>query len=107
VFAFLFLIPFVVDPAITTILADYDNTPVTCIVTDYNFGEGLRNCTWSSCREGKKKNYFYLKLILKKFKLNMKIEIKNGIEMEIELKWKLNWNLKQIMKLRTQRILWK
>jgi Na+ channel auxiliary subunit TipE len=53
VFAFLFLIPFVVDPAITTILADYEPEPVTCIVTDYNFGEGLRNCTWSSCREGK------------------------------------------------------
>lgn len=52
VFAFLFLIPFVVDPAISTIVADYDQAPVTCIVTDHTYGEGLRNCTWSSCREG-------------------------------------------------------
>ena len=40
------------DPAISSILADYDQTPVTCIVTDHTYGEGLRNCTWSSCREG-------------------------------------------------------
>lgn len=52
VFAFLFLIPFVVDPAISVIVADYEQSPVTCMVTDHVFGEGLRNCTWSSCREG-------------------------------------------------------
>ncbi|XP_059613588.1 protein tipE isoform X1 [Phlebotomus argentipes] len=52
VFAFLFLIPFVVDPAISTIVADYDPIPVTCIVVDHSYAEGLRNCTWSSCREG-------------------------------------------------------
>lgn len=52
VFAFLFLIPFVVDPAISTIVADYDPVPVTCIVTEHTRGEGLRNCSWSSCREG-------------------------------------------------------
>lgn len=51
-FAFLFLIPFVVDPAISTIVADYDQIPVTCIVVDHTYAEGLRNCTWSSCREG-------------------------------------------------------
>lgn len=52
VFAFLFLIPFVVDPAISTIVADYDPVPVTCVVTDHVYAEGMRNCTWSSCREG-------------------------------------------------------
>lgn len=52
VFAFLFLIPFVVDPAITTILADYDPQAVTCLATDHVYAEGLRNCSWSSCREG-------------------------------------------------------
>ncbi|XP_055644626.1 protein tipE isoform X1 [Toxorhynchites rutilus septentrionalis] len=52
VFAFLFLIPFVVDPAISTIVADYDPVPVTCVVTDHVCAEGMRNCTWSSCREG-------------------------------------------------------
>jgi len=52
VFAFLFLIPFVVDPAISTIMSDYDPNPVTCIKSSYNYAEGLRNCSWSSCREG-------------------------------------------------------
>lgn len=52
VFAFLFLIPFVVDPAISTIVADFDQVPVTCIVVEHNYAEGLRNCNWSSCREG-------------------------------------------------------
>lgn len=52
VFAFLFLIPFVVDPAISTIVADYDQIPVTCMVVDHKYVTGMRNCSWSSCREG-------------------------------------------------------
>ncbi|XP_014242591.1 protein tipE isoform X1 [Cimex lectularius] len=52
VFAFLFLIPFVVDPAISTILADYEQNPVTCIAVEHVYAEGLSNCSWSSCREG-------------------------------------------------------
>ncbi|XP_018320607.1 protein tipE [Agrilus planipennis] len=52
VFAFLFLIPFVVDPAINSLLADYEPEPVTCVTTDHIYAEGLRNCSWSSCREG-------------------------------------------------------
>lgn len=52
VFTFLFLIPFVVDPAISTIIADYDPVPVTCIVIEHIQAAGIKNCTWSSCREG-------------------------------------------------------
>lgn len=52
VFAFLFLIPFVVDPAISTILADYEDKPVTCVAVEHVYAEGLSNCSWSSCREG-------------------------------------------------------
>lgn len=52
VFAFLFLIPFVVDPAISTIVADYDPVPVTCITTDHVYAMSLSNCSWASCREG-------------------------------------------------------
>lgn len=64
VFAFLFLVPFVIEPAITTILADYTPDPVACMVTDHTYAEGLKNCSWSSCREGNKKigveiNLFY------------------------------------------------
>lgn len=52
VFAFLFLIPFVVDPAISTILADYESTAVTCMAVEHVYAEGLSNCSWSSCKEG-------------------------------------------------------
>ncbi|KAL1131690.1 hypothetical protein AAG570_011303 [Ranatra chinensis] len=52
VFGFLFLIPFVVDPAISTILADYEPVPVTCVTVDHVYTEGLSNCSWASCREG-------------------------------------------------------
>jgi hypothetical protein len=52
VFAFLFLVPFVVDPAIKAIMADYDPNPVTCIAVSHTYAEGLKNCSWSSCREG-------------------------------------------------------
>lgn len=53
VFAFLFLIPFVVEPAISTILADFSPHAVACVVTDHVYAEGLKNCSWASCREGK------------------------------------------------------
>lgn len=52
VFAFLFLIPFVVDPAISSILANYERVAVTCVATDHVYTEGLTNCSWASCREG-------------------------------------------------------
>lgn len=52
VFAFLFLIPFVVEPAITTILADFSPHPVACVTTGHVYAEGLKNCSWASCREG-------------------------------------------------------
>ncbi|XP_014209498.1 uncharacterized protein LOC106640102 isoform X2 [Copidosoma floridanum] len=52
VFAFLFAIPFVVEPAISTILADFSPKPITCATTSHVLAEGLRNCSWSSCREG-------------------------------------------------------
>ncbi|XP_046398358.1 uncharacterized protein LOC124165109 isoform X3 [Ischnura elegans] len=51
-FAFLFLIPFVVDPAISTILSDFEPEAVTCITSRVTYAEGMRNCSWSSCREG-------------------------------------------------------
>lgn len=52
VFAFLFAIPFVVEPAISTILADFSAEAVTCATTSHILAEGLKNCSWSSCREG-------------------------------------------------------
>lgn len=53
VFGFLFLIPFVVEPAIHTILADFSPHAVACAVTEHVYAEGLKNCSWASCKEGK------------------------------------------------------
>lgn len=33
-------------------MSDYDPNPITCVISEHKFGEGMRNCTWSSCREG-------------------------------------------------------
>ncbi|XP_049813110.1 protein tipE-like [Schistocerca nitens] len=52
VFGFLFLIPFVVDPAISAIVSDYESEAVTCATVEHVYAEGLRNCSWASCREG-------------------------------------------------------
>ncbi|KAK0088631.1 hypothetical protein PV325_011195 [Microctonus aethiopoides] len=52
VFGFLFLIPFVVEPAITTILADFSPQAVACVTTEHVYAEGMKNCSWASCREG-------------------------------------------------------
>jgi len=53
VFALLFLIPLVVEPSISTLLADFDPEPATCVTIDSNLVTGLTKCgTFSSCREG-------------------------------------------------------
>lgn len=52
VFAFLFLIPFVVEPAIQTILAEFIPEAGICAVSEHVRAETLTNCTWASCREG-------------------------------------------------------
>ncbi|CAL8133804.1 unnamed protein product [Orchesella dallaii] len=53
VFALLFLIPLVVEPSISTLLADFDPESATCVTIDYTFATGLSKCArWSSCREG-------------------------------------------------------
>jgi len=52
VFAFLFLVPFVLDPAISTLRHRFVDSPVTCKVTDVSVKQGKSMCKWSSCREG-------------------------------------------------------
>ncbi len=54
IFAFLFLVPFVIDPAISTVLHEFVDEPATCKVTSIRITHGKTNCTdsWSSCREG-------------------------------------------------------
>ena len=52
-FAFLFLVPFVIEPAVKTIRMDFELEPVTCCVVSFTELKGKKNCSdWSSCREG-------------------------------------------------------
>jgi len=50
--ALLFLVPLYVDPAISTLAADFSPEPVICTTSRREELAGLFNCTWSSCREG-------------------------------------------------------
>lgn len=50
--ALLFLVPLYVDPAISTLAADFVSEPVKCVTTRREALSGIFNCTWSSCREG-------------------------------------------------------
>ncbi len=52
IFCFLFLVPFVLDPAISTLLHRFVEAPVTCKVSSVNIFHGKTNCKWTSCREG-------------------------------------------------------
>lgn len=51
-FSFLFLVPFVIDPAFTTIFMEFDETPALCVTSRLERRQGVSNCSWSSCREG-------------------------------------------------------
>ncbi|RZF43545.1 hypothetical protein LSTR_LSTR012825 [Laodelphax striatellus] len=51
-FGFLFLVPFVIEPAFTTILMEFDETPATCMTVSVTSMRGVSNCSWTSCREG-------------------------------------------------------
>lgn len=51
-FSFLFLVPFVIEPAFTTIFMQFDETPARCFTEESIVKAGTKNCTWTSCREG-------------------------------------------------------
>lgn len=57
-FAFLFLVPFVIEPGFTTIFMQFDTRPAMCVTVDTVQKRGVSNCTWSSCREGCTKELF-------------------------------------------------
>lgn len=57
-FAFLFLVPFVIDPAFTTIFMQFDTVPATCLTVETLTRYGVSNCSWASCKEGCTKDVF-------------------------------------------------
>lgn len=51
-FGFLFLVPFVIEPAFTTIMMEFDEYPASCVTVEIEHFKGASNCSWTSCREG-------------------------------------------------------
>ncbi|CAL8133794.1 unnamed protein product [Orchesella dallaii] len=62
-FAFLFLVPFVIDPAFTTIFMEFDPEPAFCQTVSLEQKQGQSNCNWTSCREGCTREVFQCKQI--------------------------------------------
>ncbi|KAL7038507.1 hypothetical protein ACKWTF_009590 [Chironomus riparius] len=51
-FSFLFLVPFVIEPAFQTIFMEFDENRAQCFTDEAIVRAGTKNCTWTSCREG-------------------------------------------------------
>ena len=51
-FIFFFLIPFILDPSISTLVADFSPDPVVCRTILNEVQRGAKNCSWSSCKQG-------------------------------------------------------
>jgi hypothetical protein len=51
-FSFLFLVPFVIEPAFQTIFMEFDESRAQCFTDEAIVRAGTKNCTWTSCREG-------------------------------------------------------
>jgi hypothetical protein len=51
-FGFLFLVPFVIEPAFQTIFMEFDESRAQCFTEESIKQAGTKNCTWTSCREG-------------------------------------------------------
>ncbi|XP_063530105.1 protein tipE isoform X1 [Cydia strobilella] len=68
-FAFLFLVPFVIEPAFTTIFMQFDPVGALCVTAQVKHLVGASNCTWASCREGCTKDLYECTQIRVNYKL--------------------------------------
>lgn len=68
-FAFLFLVPFVIEPAFTTIFMQFDTTEALCVTAEVKHLVGASNCSWASCREGCTKDLYECTQIRVNYKL--------------------------------------
>ena len=55
---FVFLIPFVIDPAVAVLRADFAPEPADCRVLTGSYQLGVSKCSWASCREGCTRDIF-------------------------------------------------
>lgn len=70
-FAFLFLVPFVIEPAFTTIFMQFEEVPALCETSSVVHRSGAKNCSWSSCREGCTKEIYDCTQIMANYRLNL------------------------------------
>ncbi|XP_037940234.1 protein tipE [Teleopsis dalmanni] len=70
-FAFLFLVPFVIEPAFTTIFMQFEEVPALCETYETETYYGAKNCSWASCREGCTKDIYTCTQIRVNYRLNM------------------------------------
>lgn len=72
-FAFLFLVPFVIEPAFTTIFMEFDEEPASCVTMSSITTKGQTNCSsWTSCKEGCTKEVYECTQISVKYKVKPK-----------------------------------
>ncbi|KAL1131688.1 hypothetical protein AAG570_011301 [Ranatra chinensis] len=69
-FAFLFLVPFVIEPAFTTIFMEFDEEPAFCVTVQVIKMMGVSNCTWTSCKEGCTKDVYECTQILVNYRIS-------------------------------------
>lgn len=79
-FAFLFLVPFVIDPAFTTIFMQFDPVAALCQTVYTETKQGASNCTWSSCREGCTKEVYECTQIRVNYKILPEVKMEEGEE---------------------------
>ncbi|XP_017484411.1 PREDICTED: protein tipE [Rhagoletis zephyria] len=88
-FAFLFLVPFVIEPAFTTIFMQFEEVPALCETYDVETYFGAKNCSWASCREGCTKDIYTCTQIRVNYRLNLYnyTDEFNFTEYHINLAW--------------------
>lgn len=52
ILSLIFLVPFFIDPAWSTLQADFEPQGILCTTISAEYKEGKSNCDWSSCEEG-------------------------------------------------------
>lgn len=70
-FGFLFLVPFVIEPAFTTIFMEFDEYPASCVTVEVEHFKGASNCSWTSCREGCTRDIYECTQIRVNYKVNV------------------------------------
>lgn len=68
-FALVFLVPFFIDPAWSTLKADFDPQGTQCNTISGQYLEGRSVCDWSSCQEGCTKTVYTCWKILVEYEL--------------------------------------